>query len=62
MEGDTDVARLSCACCQRPFRALIHLVTVCEGKPVCRPCVERYNPVRIARGLPPAPLVPEAYL
>jgi hypothetical protein len=32
-----------------------------EKEPVCRDCVERANPARIANGLPPIEILPGAY-
>jgi len=30
-------------------------------EPICRACVERANPMRIANGLPPIAILPDAY-
>jgi hypothetical protein len=62
MEGDTNTARLTCGVCFQSFRANIRRVTCADKQPVCRNCVEKYNPMRIERGLNPMPFDPSAYL
>jgi hypothetical protein len=32
-----------------------------DRRPICRTCVERVNPMRIANGLEPIVLLPDAY-
>lgn len=32
-----------------------------EREPICRDCVNRANPVRIAKGLPPIHVFPDSY-
>lgn len=54
-----------CIACGQPFGFNPHLVpsVVLEGdrKPICRTCVERANPLRVAKGLPPIVPVEGAY-
>lgn len=38
-----------------------HLTTTGEKEPVCRDCIERANPQRIANGLKPIRIHPDAY-
>lgn len=62
MEGDTGIARMWCACCGKSFRGVVARVTSADNQPICLACVERANPLRVERGLPPAPLDRSAYL
>jgi len=32
-----------------------------QREAICRPCIERANPIRIERGLEPIPILPGAY-
>lgn len=62
---------LHCACytCRRPLTCnpfLVpsvpaHLTSTGEKEPVCRECIERANPQRIANGLAPIEIHPDAY-
>lgn len=38
-----------------------HLTTTGEKEPVCKACVDRANPQRAKRGLPPIVILPGAY-
>lgn len=55
----------ACICCGRLFfysPTRVPSITIRgEREPVCRDCVERVNPIRIARGLPPIVPLPGAY-
>ena len=62
MEGDTGVARMSCGCCGRSFRAILSSVTTADKSPVCLPCIEQANPIRLERGMPAIPFSRAAYL
>ena len=62
MEGDTGVARMSCGCCGRSFRAYVSRVTTADKSPVCLPCIIKANPIRIERGMGAIPYDKYAYL
>lgn len=54
-----------CVCCKvtfgfNPMRVPSIRVNG-QREPVCRGCVERANPLRIEKGLPPIEIHPEAY-
>lgn len=55
----------ACYCCKQPFEFHPNKVpSIRVGgvrEPVCRTCVERANPQRIANGLPPIEILPGAY-
>jgi hypothetical protein len=55
----------SCVVCHRLFTFNPELVpsVVVDGtrEPICRPCVERANPLRKAKGLPEIPVMRGAY-
>lgn len=55
----------SCYGCRRVFQFNAdHVPAVVingEREPICRECVERANPRRIANGLPPIEILPDAY-
>ncbi len=54
-----------CANCGQPFGFNPHKVPSIrvEGKrePVCKPCIDQANPQRVAAGLPPFVIQPDAY-
>ena len=54
-----------CIGCGRVFgfnpHAVPSVVVQGEREPVCRTCIERANPTRIANGLPPFSIRPDAY-
>jgi len=55
----------ACCCCRRPFfYNPVRVPSIAlhgTREPICQDCVERANPVRIARGLPPIVPLPGAY-
>ena len=55
----------ACYCCRRPFTFNVHLVPSIKidgvRQPLCRDCIERANPKRIANGLEPVVPHPDAY-
>jgi hypothetical protein len=38
-----------------------HLPVTGKAEPICRDCVDRINPIRIAHGLEPIKVLPGAY-
>jgi hypothetical protein len=54
-----------CIGCRRPFGfnplRVPSVVIEGERRPICRACVERVNPQRLANGLPPIVPLPDAY-
>lgn len=56
-----------CCACGQPFTYNPHAVPSARRtpdsprEPICRTCVERANPERIKRGLPPIRILPDAY-
>jgi hypothetical protein len=55
-----------CLCCGRVFSYNPHKVpsssaVTGEREPVCRPCMEAGNRMRVERGMAPHPIHPEAY-
>ena len=54
-----------CYGCRQPFSFNPHRVPSIridgDRRPICRSCVERVNPQRIANGLPPIEPLPGAY-
>lgn len=61
-EGDTGIARMFCGVCNGTFRAVLSQVTTANKQPVCSKCIEHFNPLRIAKGLPAMPFIKSAYL
>lgn len=59
------MAMSACAGCKQPFSYNPHRVPSVringEREPICRSCVERANPQRIANGLDPIEVLPDAY-
>ena len=55
----------TCAVCKHlcSFNPIKVPSVVVDGtrEPICRPCVEAANPVRVQRGLPPIEILPGAY-
>lgn len=55
----------SCISCHRPFgfnpEKVPSLRVNGEREPVCRDCIERVNPARVANGLPAFTIHPQAY-
>jgi len=62
VEGDTGVARMFCGCCNSTFRAYLDRVTTANKRPICKTCIEYFNPRRVEIGLPPMPFDRTAYL
>lgn len=62
VEGDTGIARMYCGVCNSTFRAVLSQVTTANKQPICSECIEKYNPLRIAKGLPAMPYNKSAYL
>ena len=64
-DGPVIFALGECYACHRPFTFSVTRVpsVVVEGirQPICRACVERVNPRRIANGLEPIVPLPGAY-
>jgi hypothetical protein len=61
-----DLAHSACIGCGRIFSYNPHRVPSCSAvtskrEPICRDCVERVNPLRIANGLEPIVPAPDAY-
>lgn len=54
-----------CANCGRLFGFNPHRVPSVringERRPICKPCIEEINPIREAKGLPPAVVHSDAY-
>jgi hypothetical protein len=55
-----------CLCCRAVFAFNPHRVpsssaVTGEREPVCRPCMEMGNRMRVERGMAPHPIHPEAY-
>jgi len=59
------IAMGGCYVCKRLFsfnpNRVPSLVTAMGREPVCRECIERANPERVKRGIPPIPILPGAY-
>ena len=59
------IAFAPCLSCGQPFSFNPHRVpsVIVNGvrEPVCRSCVERANPIRVAKGLEPFTVYPDAY-
>lgn len=59
------IAMAPCVVCGRLFGFNPHRVpsAVVDGQrePICRPCVERANPLRIAKGLEPIVIHSDSY-
>jgi hypothetical protein len=55
----------TCCVCKRPFGCNPHKVPSIridgERQPVCETCMNKANAVRVERGLPPHPIMPDAY-
>lgn len=50
-----------CLCCKRPFSFHPNKVPSLNGEPVCKECVDKANPIRIQKGLPPITYSDDAY-
>ena len=62
VEGDTEVAVMSCGCCGSNFRGILSMVTTANKHPICSKCIERFNPIRVKMGMSPMPYLPDGYL
>ena len=61
VEGDTTMAQMTCGCCKRFFRADYTRVTCADKQPICLSCIDKYNPMRVERGMSPMPVDRTAY-
>jgi hypothetical protein len=60
----------NCYVCGRPFGCSptkvpsipAHLSRTGQREPVCQACIEKANPLRVAKGLPAIEILPGAYL
>ena len=59
--GDSPYWHFFCAVCRSSFQADHEQVVCCDGKPICLECVDRANPIRQERGLPPIAVNRAAY-
>lgn len=51
----------NCGQCGKLFTFNPHLVPSLNNVPFCKTCIDRANPVRIAKGLQPITILPGAY-
>jgi hypothetical protein len=51
----------TCLACGNIFSFNPHRVPSFKGEPVCGPCMARVNEKRRGMGLPPHPVMPDAY-
>jgi len=50
-----------CMGCGKLFSFHPNKVPSLKGQPICKECVDRVNPIRIAKGLPPITYAEDAY-
>jgi hypothetical protein len=51
----------SCMCCGRVFSFNPNKVPSINGEPICKDCVDKANPIRVAKGLKPITYGKDAY-